>query len=93
MRIYTGPESKYDFHLWFVGLWGLINNAGVGVFTFTELCPLSEYERIINVNTLGMVHVSKAFLPLVVKAKGRVVNLTSIAGEYIRVNCIVNVFQ
>lgn len=60
------------------GLWGLVNNAGIQVLH----APLEfhSYEAIYKcmaVNLFGAIEVTKAFLPLVRKAKGRVVCTTS----------------
>lgn len=38
--------------------------------------------RIMDVNLFGMVRVTKTFLPLVKKSRGRVVNMSSLAGKH-----------
>ena len=53
-------------------LWGLVNNAGLNFLGDIELVTMRQYERIINVNALGMVRVTKAFLPLLRQSKGKV---------------------
>ncbi|XP_059148810.1 retinol dehydrogenase 7-like [Physella acuta] len=64
------------------GLWALINNAGVvGAFGPCEWLKKSDYEATLNVNLLGMVSVTNAFLPLVRKCRGRVVNMSSTVGR------------
>jgi len=62
------------------GLWALINNAGVGAGGPVEWTPLSTYRKVLDVNFFGHVAVTKTFLPLIRKAKGRVINITSVAG-------------
>ncbi|KAI4559052.1 hypothetical protein MJT46_013694 [Ovis ammon polii x Ovis aries] len=63
------------------GLWAVINNAGVlGLPTDGELIPMTEYKRCMAVNFFGAVEVTKAFLPLLRKSKGRLVNISSMAG-------------
>lgn len=58
----------------------MVNNAGVAVFAETEWCSMDAYERVIGVNLMGAIRVTKACLPLVRKAKGRVINISSLAG-------------
>jgi len=62
------------------GLWGLVNNAGISKGYFVEVTPLEDYHAVLNVNFFAMVSVTKQFLPLLRQAKGRVVNVTSLAG-------------
>ncbi|KAL8584265.1 hypothetical protein ACOMHN_034950 [Nucella lapillus] len=62
-------------------VWAVVNNAGVAVFAEAEWCSLTMYQTVMNVNWLGTVRVTKAFLPLVRAARGRVVNLASLAGR------------
>jgi NAD(P)-dependent dehydrogenase (short-subunit alcohol dehydrogenase family) len=62
------------------GLNGLVNNAGIGVGGPLEFVPLDELRRQLEVNVVGQVAVTQAFLPLIRKAKGRIVNTGSIGG-------------
>lgn len=62
-------------------MWGLVNNAGVLHFGPIEWTPLDVFRRTADVNLWGMVDVTKTFLPLIKKARGRVVNLSSMAGK------------
>lgn len=64
-----------------VGVWAIINNAGVATLGPVEWTPLAEYYRLFDVNFFGHVRVTKLFLPLIRKSRGRVVNITSIAGD------------
>nr|CAD7260778.1 unnamed protein product [Timema shepardi] len=63
------------------GLWAVINNAGILTTGEIELMPVEIFQRIIEVNTIGSVRVTKAFLPLVRKSKGRLVFTASCAGR------------
>jgi len=63
------------------GLDGLVNNAGVVVFGPVEFLPLPELRRQLEINVVGQVAVTQAFLPLLRAAKGRVVNMGSMAGR------------
>ena len=64
-----------------LGLWGLVNNAGIVHLLPIEWAPLDLFKRIADVNLWGMVDVTKTFLPLVKNAQGRVVNFSSVAGK------------
>jgi NAD(P)-dependent dehydrogenase (short-subunit alcohol dehydrogenase family) len=62
------------------GLYGLVNNAGV-----LTLGPITEIEEdelawILDVNLMGVYRVTKAFAPLIIESKGRISNISSIAG-------------
>lgn len=59
----------------------VINNAGLGYRSFVELSEDSKIDMIVNVNWLGVVKVSRAFIP-VFRAQnfGQFINITSIAG-------------
>ena len=61
-------------------LQGLVNNAGVGLGGPLELVPISRIRELIEVNVIGVLAVTKAFLPLLREARGRVVNIGSLAG-------------
>lgn len=63
------------------GLWAVVNNAGIlGLPADGELIPMTEYKRCMAVNFFGAVEVTKAFLPLLRKSKGRLVNISSMVG-------------
>ncbi|EPY81771.1 estradiol 17-beta-dehydrogenase 2 [Camelus ferus] len=62
------------------GLWAVVNNAGIFSYPADgELTPMTEYKRCMAVNFFGTVEVTKAFLPLLRKSKGRLVNISSLA--------------
>jgi NAD(P)-dependent dehydrogenase (short-subunit alcohol dehydrogenase family) len=56
----------------------LINNAGVAIYD--DLSKLEIIEQHLAVNFLGMLKVTNAFLPLLRRSKGAVVNNLSLAG-------------
>ena len=62
------------------GLFGLINNAGIAVVGPLEAVPISDLRQQLEVNVIGQVAVIQAFLPLIRQARGRIVNMGSIAG-------------
>lgn len=62
------------------GLYGLVNNAGVG-----GRAPMIEVDEdeimwIFNVNVFGVYRVTKAFAPLIISEKGRIATVGSISG-------------
>ncbi|XP_024901144.1 estradiol 17-beta-dehydrogenase 2 isoform X2 [Pteropus alecto] len=62
------------------GLWAVVNNAGIlGLPTDGELIPMTDYKNCMAVNFFGAVEVTKSFLPLLRKSKGRLVNVSSMA--------------
>ncbi|MFO0774518.1 MAG: SDR family oxidoreductase [Nitrospiraceae bacterium] len=63
------------------GLAGLVNNAGIAVPGPIEAVPLADARRQLDVNVLGQMAVTQAFLPLLRTARGRIVNMSSIAGR------------
>src|SRR5829696_3954799 len=64
------------------GLWGLVNNAGITVIGPLELVPIDELRRQLEVNVVGQVAVTQAFLPLIRKGEaGRIVNMGSVTGR------------
>ncbi|KAM6943468.1 11-beta-hydroxysteroid dehydrogenase type 2 [Xenentodon cancila] len=64
------------------GLWGLVNNAGVCVnFGDAELSLMSNFRGCMEVNFFGTLSITKSFLPLLRQAKGRIVNISSPAGD------------
>jgi len=60
---------------------GLVNNAGIPVAGPLELLPLAELRRCLEVNVIGVVAVTQAFLPLLKRAHGRIVNISSVSGR------------
>ncbi|XP_051026194.1 retinol dehydrogenase 16-like isoform X1 [Acomys russatus] len=64
------------------GLWGLVNNAGIAGSPFpNEWLNKQDFVKVLDVNLLGLIDVTLNMLPLVRKARGRVVNVASIMGR------------
>jgi NAD(P)-dependent dehydrogenase (short-subunit alcohol dehydrogenase family) len=62
------------------GLAGLVNNAGIGVPAPIELQPMADFRTQLEVNLFGPVAMIQAFLPLIRRGGGRIVNVGSIGG-------------
>lgn len=63
------------------GLWGLVNNAGILQCPMdAELQPITMCRRFMDVNFLGAVKMCQVFLPLLRRSRGRIVNVSSMAG-------------
>jgi NAD(P)-dependent dehydrogenase (short-subunit alcohol dehydrogenase family) len=63
------------------GLFGLVNNAGIAVVGPLEAIPISDLRRQLEINVIGQVAVTQAFLPMIRQTRGRIVNMGSIAGR------------
>ncbi|KAB0344461.1 hypothetical protein FD754_021387 [Muntiacus muntjak] len=84
----TKPESVAAAAEWVKervgdrGLWGLVNNAGISTPTaLNEWLTKQDFMKILEVNLLGVIDVTLNVLPLVRKARGRVVNVSSVMGR------------
>ncbi len=62
------------------GLDGLVNNAGIAVPGPLETLPIEDFRRQLDVNLTAQVAVTKAMLPSIRAARGRIVFITSIGG-------------
>src|SRR6266704_2863483 len=60
---------------------GLVNNAGIPAAGPLELFPLDDLRRVLEVNVIGVVAVTQAFPPLLKASRGRIVNISSVAGR------------
>ncbi|NWI56762.1 RDH16 dehydrogenase, partial [Calyptomena viridis] len=64
------------------GLWGLVNNAGTAIPTApNEWLTKDDFVKVLNVNLVGVIEVTLSLLPLVRRARGRVVNVSSVMGR------------
>jgi NAD(P)-dependent dehydrogenase (short-subunit alcohol dehydrogenase family) len=62
------------------GHYGLVNNAGVGTYgVIADMTP-DEFDLCMKVNVYGPVMMIKAFEPMILAQKGRIVNIGSISG-------------
>ena len=62
------------------GLYALVNNAGVGGGGEVVETPIEDQSFVYAVNVEGVYRTTKAFAPLVIESKGRIVTTGSIAG-------------
>jgi NAD(P)-dependent dehydrogenase (short-subunit alcohol dehydrogenase family) len=60
---------------------GLVNNAGISVTGPVEFVPIAELRRQLEVNVIGQVAVTQAFLAGIRAARGRIVNIGSVGGK------------
>jgi len=60
---------------------GLVNNAGVAVTGPIEFIPIDELRHQLEINVIGQVAVTQAFLPRIREGRGRIVNISSIGGR------------
>lgn len=69
------------------GLDLLVNNAGISVNGPIELLPLARWREQLDVNVIGLVAVTQAFLPLLGagprrERPGRIINISSVAARH-----------
>ncbi len=62
------------------GLYGLVNNAGVGGGGPVLDTPIDDQTFVYKINVEGVYRVTKALAPLVIESKGRIATTGSIAG-------------
>jgi NAD(P)-dependent dehydrogenase (short-subunit alcohol dehydrogenase family) len=60
---------------------GLVNNAGIAVAAPLEFLPLDQLRQQLEINLIGQLAVTQAFLPALRAGRGRIVNVTSIGGR------------
>lgn len=60
---------------------GLINNAGIVVSGPLEFLPIDKLRQQFEINVIGQMAVTQAFLPLLRKGGGRVINIGSVSGR------------
>ncbi|XP_059211560.1 11-beta-hydroxysteroid dehydrogenase type 2 isoform X2 [Centropristis striata] len=64
------------------GLWALVNNAGVCVnFGDSELSLMENFRGCMEVNFFGTLSVTRSFLPLLRQTRGRIITISSPAGD------------
>ncbi|XP_005532090.1 PREDICTED: retinol dehydrogenase 16-like isoform X2 [Pseudopodoces humilis] len=84
----TSSKSIADVTAWVrervgdQGLWGLVNNAGIVIPTGpNEWLTKQDFVKVLDVNLIGVVEVTLSLLPLLRRARGRVVNVASVMGR------------
>ena len=65
-----------------LGLYGIVNNAGVGVMGLLAETDESELDFVFDVNVYGPYRIVKAFAPMIIDSKGRISNISSMAGIF-----------
>ncbi|GAA4644379.1 SDR family oxidoreductase [Pontixanthobacter gangjinensis] len=58
----------------------LVNNAGVAGMGLLADAKDSEIDRIIDINVKGVLYLSRAAIPELIKTKGNIVNISSVSG-------------
>jgi NAD(P)-dependent dehydrogenase (short-subunit alcohol dehydrogenase family) len=59
----------------------LVNNAGIAVAAPLEIVPLDDLRRQLEVNVIGQIAVTQAFLPMLRRSAGRIVLMGSVGGR------------
>jgi NAD(P)-dependent dehydrogenase (short-subunit alcohol dehydrogenase family) len=62
------------------GLYALVNNAGIASASPLLDTPPEEFASLMAVNVTGPYRMTRAFAPLIIAAKGRIINIGSISG-------------
>ena len=60
----------------------LVNNAGIGLIGGSEKTASEDLRRLCKVNVEGLYLVTKACFPALLKSKGSIVNMASVAGQF-----------
>lgn len=63
------------------GLQGLVNNAGICMAGALEFLPVDDLRKQFEVNVMGSVAVTQAFLPLIRRGRGHIINIGSVGGR------------
>ena len=62
------------------GLYGLVNNAGIGGGGPVLETAIEDLTKVYQVNVEGVYRITKAFAPLIIESKGRITTTGSVAG-------------
>ncbi|MGX4675330.1 SDR family NAD(P)-dependent oxidoreductase [SAR92 clade bacterium H246] len=62
------------------GLYGLVNNAGIGGGGPVLETAIEDQTKVYQVNVEGVYRITKAFAPLIIESKGRITTTGSVAG-------------
>lgn len=62
------------------GLYGVVNNAGIATGGPLIATDDEELRRVLDVNVIGPLRITRAMAPLLIASKGRVVTISSISG-------------
>jgi NAD(P)-dependent dehydrogenase (short-subunit alcohol dehydrogenase family) len=72
-RVHRDPEGR--------AVRALVNNAAIQANVPVEAFAIDEWRRMFDVNLFGQIAVTQAFLPALIRNKGRVVNISSVGGK------------
>jgi len=59
----------------------LVNNAGIKSDGFFENLGLEDFRKVIDVNLIGTILLTKECIELIKESKGRIINISSVSGE------------
>jgi len=62
------------------GLYGLVNNAGIVTNATVLDTKMAEFDAVMAVNVYGPWRMTRAFAPLIIASRGRMINISSING-------------
>ncbi len=85
IRLDVTVQEEIDAAVEFVkdqgrGLFGVVNNAGVGSISSLATGPESDMDFIFGVNVYGPYRINKAFLPFLDESDGRTTTIGSVSG-------------
>lgn len=66
------------------GLQGLVNNAGIATAGPLECIAGEQWRRLLEVNVIGLMDVTRAMLPALRRGQGRIINIGSASGRIAR---------
>ena len=78
----AGVVGDVAEHVGSSGLNALVDNAGIGVASPMEMVALESLRRQLEINVVGQVAVTQAFVPLLRQARGRIVFIGSIGDRF-----------
>ena len=77
----ASAAQEVDEQLGGEGLDGLANVAGIGTSGPIEYLTDAELRRVFDVNVFGQIAVTQAFLPMLHRGRGRIVNMSSVGAH------------
>lgn len=77
----ASAAEQVSAHLQGRGLDGLVNVAGIGMVRPVEYASADDIKEIFDINVFGQIAITQAFLPLLRKARGRIVNISSVGAH------------
>ena len=89
VRLDVTKQDEIDAAVAFIagkgtGLYGLVNNAGIGNGGAIAETPVEDHSMVYRINVEGVYRVTKAFSPLIIASKGHIATTGSIAGTIAR---------